>query len=296
VPYHGDLRVFLLTTGALIGFSANSLLTRAALGAGRIDPASFTAIRLITGALTLAVLARARTIHAGASIDPTSARGSWRSAIVLAAYAILFTLAYNRIGAAVGALVLFGSVQVTMIGAGLARGERPARIDWAGLALAVAGLLTLTLRGVESPDLAGTALMALAGAAWGTYSLAGRGSRDPLGVTAGNFVRAAPFGLLFLFAASTGRWHLSSSGIWLAAASGSIASGVGYTLWYAALPSLAAWRASVVQLIVPVLTALAAAALLHEALTTRLLIATTLVAGGVGLTSWPSMHAGKTGT
>ncbi len=284
------MRVFFLTVGALIGFSANSLLTRSALGAGRLDPASFTAVRLITGAVTLVLVARLRTAGVTPSRGPAAQNGSWPSAIALAGYAIFFTLAYARIGAAVGALVLFGSVQVTMIGAGLVQGERPARIDWAGLVLAIAGLLTFTLPGVMAPDLIGTGLMALAGVSWGAYSLAGRGSRDPLGVTAGNFLRAALFGLLFFVAAAPIGWHLTRSGIWLAAASGSIASGVGYTLWYAALPALAAWRAAVIQLVVPILTALCAAVMLDEALTFRLLAATTLVAAGVGLTIWPSKH------
>ena len=281
--------MFFLTAGALIGFSANSLLTRSALGAGRLDAASFTAIRLVTGAVTLAVLARVRA-RTETSRGSPSLDGSWRSAAALAGYAILFTLAYARIGAAVGALVLFGSVQVTMIGVGLVQGERPAHIDWAGFALAVAGLLTLTLPGAASPDLTGTGLMALAGASWGAYSLAGRGSRDPLRVTTGNFLRAGLFGVLFFLAAAPAGWHVTPGGIWLAAASGSIASGVGYTLWYAAVPALAAWRAAVVQLVVPVLTALCAAALLSEPLTLRLLAATALVAAGVGLTIWPSKH------
>jgi drug/metabolite transporter (DMT)-like permease len=290
ITYDDRLRVFFLTAGALIGFSANSLLTRSALGFGRLDPASFTAVRLATGALTLAILARLRAVGPNTSRGPFVQGGSWRSAVALAGYAIFFTLAYARIGAAVGAMVLFGSVQVTMIGVGLVQGERPSRIDWAGLALAVAGLLTFALRGATSPDLTGTGLMAVAGASWGAYSLAGRGSRDPLGVTAGNFLRAALFGTLFFLAAAPSGWHLTSGGLWLAAASGSIASGAGYTLWYAALPALGAWRAAVVQLIVPVFTALCAAVLLDEAITLRLAIAATLVAAGVGLTTWPSRH------
>jgi drug/metabolite transporter (DMT)-like permease len=276
------MRPFFLTSVALIGFAANSLLTRGALGADRLDAASFTSVRLLTGALTLAVLVRLRA-------RAPAERGSWRSAMALAGYAIAFTLAYRRIGASVGALVLFGSVQVTMIGTGLLRGERPARIDWAGVALALSGLLVFTIPGVNAPDVIGTALMAVAGACWGAYSLAGRGSRDPLGATAGNFARAALVGLAFA-AVSFASWHVTPGGLWLAAASGSLASGVGYTLWYAALPSLSAWRAGVVQLVVPVLTALSAAALLGESITSRLLIAAALVASGVVLTIAPGWH------
>jgi drug/metabolite transporter (DMT)-like permease len=276
------LRVFLLTTLALVGFAANSLLTRSALGAGRLDAASFTLVRLATGAVTLAILARLRS-------RASSESGSWSSAASLAGYAIFFTLAYARIGASVGALVLFGSVQVTMIGTGLARGERPARIDWAGLALACAGLLVFTLPGVSAPDPVGTGLMAIAGVCWGIYSLAGRASRDSLGATAGNFLRATMFGVLFAVGFISSR-HVTTTGLWLAAASGSLASGVGYTLWYAALPSLAAWRAAMVQLIVPVLTALSAAVLLNEPMTSRLLVATALIAAGDWLSIWPAWH------
>jgi len=276
------LRVFLLTAAALVGFAANSLLTRSALGAGRLDAASFTLIRLLTGAVTLALLGRLRS-------STRAETGSWSSAAFLGGYAILFTLAYTRIGAGVGALVLFGSVQTTMIGVGLARGERPARIDWLGLVLACAGLLVFTLPGVTAPDPFGTGLMVMAGACWGAYSLAGRSSRDPLGATAGNFLRGTLFGAIFAAAFFSSR-HVTGSGVYLAVASGSLASGVGYTLWYAALPSLAAWRAAMVQLVVPVLTALGAAVILHEAITPRLVAAAALIAGGVWLTIWPRVH------
>lgn len=279
------VRVWVLTAAAMVGFSANSLLTRSALGAGLIDPASFTTVRLVTGAITLYLLVRLRRPPAEIS------RGSWASAVALAGYAVLFTLAYTRIGAGVGALVLFGAVQLTMIGTGLVRGERPDRIDWLGLAIAFAGLVVLTLPGAAAPDVIGSILMATAGACWGVYSLAGRGNRDPLGATAGNFLRASAVGILFLAASSASNaLHATPAGLLLATASGSLASGVGYTLWYAALPSLAAWRAAIVQLTVPIATAIAATAILGEALSTRLVIAAALVAAGVWLTAWPSAH------
>ena len=278
------MRLFLLVAATLVGFSSNSLLTRGALDSGALDPASFTLIRLVTGALTLALLLRLRGRAA-------AGRESWASAIWLTVYAIAFTLSYVRIGAAVGALLLFGAVQVTMIGTGLVRGERPARIDWLGVALAAAGLVVLTLPGLSAPDVPGAALMLTAGACWGAYSLAGRAGTDPLGRTARNFTRASLLAVPFLVV-SLGDLTITSSGVWLAAASGSLASGVAYTLWYMALPSLAAWRAAVVQLIVPVLTALAAAALLGESITPRLLAATGLVAAGVWITVWPSRHGG----
>lgn len=271
------LRVFFLTTAALIGFSANSLLTRSALGPGWLDAGSFTAVRLISGAATLLLLSRLRP-------RAQSENGDWVSALALAGYAVLFTVAYTRIGAGVGALILFGSVQVTMIGTGLVRGERPRQIDWTGLGLAAAGLLVFTLPGVTAPDLLGSALMAEAGICWGAYSLLGRQRRDPLGATAGNFLRASLVGAIFL-AVWLRRLHVTPYGVLLAVASGSLASGVGYTFWYAALPSLAAWRAAILQLIVPVLTALAATALLHEPLSSRVIVSTVLIIGGVGLTT-----------
>ena len=273
------MRVFVLTTAALVGFSANSLLTRSALGAGLIDPSSFMVVRLLTGAATLWMLTRLR------SSSSRGDRGSWWPALALAGYAVCFTLAYTRIGAGVGALVLFGSVQVTMIGVGLIRGERPAKIDWVGLAVAFAGLIVLTRPGVTAPDERGSLLMAAAGAAWGIYSLAGRGSRDPLGATAGNFLRASVVAVIFgVFAAAQALPHATARGLLLATASGSLASGVGYTLWYAALPSLAPWRAAIVQLAVPVGTAVAASILLSEPLSIRLAISAALVAAGVGMT------------
>jgi drug/metabolite transporter (DMT)-like permease len=277
-----------LTAAALTGFAANSLLTRGALDAGAIDAASFTALRLLTGALTLLLIVWSRGSPSAVSRET----GSWRSALALAGYAVCFTVAYLRIGAGVGALVLFGAVQVTMIGTGLVRGERPARIDWLGVGLAVAGLLILTLPGATAPDPAGAALMALAGACWGVYSLAGRSSRDPLGSTAGNFVRATAFGALFvlLVAVTLASVHATTRGVAMAALSGSVASGVAYTIWYSVLPALASWRAAIVQLIVPVLTAVAASMMLGESITLRLGVAALLVAAGVGCTVWPAWH------
>jgi drug/metabolite transporter (DMT)-like permease len=276
------VRVLVLTVLALVCFAANSLLTRGAIGSGRLDAASFTAVRLFTGALMLALLARLRR-------RPAPERGAWFPAAALAGYAIFFTLAYRRIGAGVGALVLFGAVQVTMIGTGLVRGERPARIDWAGVALAVAGLFVFTVPGATAPDLLGTGSMAVAGVCWGIYSLLGRRTRDPLGATAGNFALAALAGLVFA-GASAGSIHLTASGLVLATLSGALASGVGYTLWYAALPSLTAWRAAIVQLVVPPLTALVAWPVLGERITLQLVTATLLVAAGVSLTIWPAWH------
>lgn len=276
------MRIVLLTAATLLCFASNSLLTRAALAADRLDWPAFTLIRLATGAAMLALLVRLGRV-------PGRSGGSWLGGAALAGYAVAFTLAYTRIGAAVGALLLFGAVQVTMIGAGLMKGERPARIDWAGVALAIAGLLILTVPGVTAPDAAGALLMIFGGVCWGVYSLAGRGSRSPLVDTSRNFLRATFLGVLAVGLLVTGDRY-TTSGVMLAATSGSIASGLGYTLWYSVLPALAAWRAAVVQLLVPVLTALLAAILLGETITSRLLIASALIACGVWLTVWPAKH------
>jgi drug/metabolite transporter (DMT)-like permease len=265
----------------LTGFAANSILTRGALAPHLIDAPSFTLIRLGSGALMLSLLVRLR---AG---GPPAAHGTWRSGAALAGYAVAFTVAYTRIGAGIGALILFGAVQVTMIGTGLVRGERPRRSDWAGVVVAAAGLVLLTAPGAAAPDLSGAVLMAVAGACWGVYSLIGRLGRNPLPTTAGNFWRASILGALALgFLASPS--SITATGALLATTSGALASGVAYTLWYAALPSLTAWRAALVQLSVPIMTALAATILLGEALTPRLLAATALVVFGVGLTIRPA--------
>src|SRR5229473_7406150 len=161
-------RTLLLTLLALIGFAANSLLCRRALGLGLIDPASFTSVRLLSGAAALALIL---ALRGGSPV----AGGSWVSALALFAYAAAFSFAYVRIGAAVGALLLFGAVQATMLGWGLFRGERPRAAEWAGLAVALTGLVALVARGLSAPDPIGAALMITAGVAWGVYSLRGRG-------------------------------------------------------------------------------------------------------------------------
>ena len=277
-PLHGvrlSGRVASLTALTLCFFAANSLLARAALGGGLADAAGFTAVRLGSGALGLAILlaVTGRGRPAG---------GSWGAAVALFAYAAAFSLAYVRIPAGPGALVLFASVQVTMIGWSVVRGARPSGRQWFGTAVAMVGLAGLTLPGASAPDPAGAALMVLAGVAWGAYSLLGRGAADPMAATAANFARSVVPALAFALA-FRGSLHLLPAGFGLASASGALASGVGYTLWYAVLPSLGATRAAVVQLSVPLLTPLAAAIVLSEPVTARLVIAGTTTLAGVGL-------------
>lgn len=266
--------VLLLTALALVAFAGNSLLCRAALGERTIDPASFTSVRVVSGAIVLALFVRAPA--------RTRAHGSWRGAAALFAYAIGFSFAYARIEAGVGALVLFGCVQLTMIGAGLVRGERLGRSELAGLVLACAGLAWLAVPGASAPDPLGALSMAFAGAAWGVYSLLGRRSGDALASTAGNFARAAPLALLASLA-TIAHTHMTPRGVALAVVSGALTSGIGYAVWYAALRSLSASRAAIAQLAVPVIAALGGVALLGETANERLLVAAALVLGGVAL-------------
>src|SRR5689334_21820401 len=273
----GPSRTVLCASLALCGFAANSLLCRAALRGEAIDAWSFTAVRLASGALVLGLLAR------------TWREGSWVSALALVAYAGLFSLAYLLIPAGVGALVLFSAVQATMIGGSLAAGRKPRAIEWCGIALALCGLGYLTLPGAGAPDARGLGLMACAGIAWGVYSLRGRSSTKPLGATSGNFARGA---LLVLPFAAFSSFHASGRGLALACASGALASGLGYSLWYAALPGMSATRAALVQLSVPLLTAVAAVVLLREQPNERLLVSGLAILGGIALAVlWPQRRS-----
>ena len=254
----------------------NSLLCRLALQQGGIDPASFASVRLVSGALLLAAIVRLR---AG---PPAAARTDWLAAAMLWLYVAGFSFAYLTLSAGTGALILFGAVQVTMFTAGLRSGERFTAAAWAGLMLAVAGLLYLVSPGLAAPPPLGAALMAIAGFAWGIYSLRGRGAGDPVAATAGNFLRAAPLALL-LSAAFASAFQATFSGVALAVASGALTSGLGYVVWYAALPGLSALRAASVQLSVPPLAALGGALLLAEAVSLRLLLASAAILGGIAL-------------
>jgi drug/metabolite transporter (DMT)-like permease len=269
--------IALLTTLAMVCFAGNSLLCRLALRGGAIDASSFTAVRLGSAALMMAVLVRLGS-------KARSDGGSWTSALALFGYAIAFSLAYIQIGAGLGALLLFGMVQLTMIGWGLVKGEHPGRSEWSGLALALIGLLLLTNPSVSGSPLGGMALMLLAGVGWGTYSLRGRRAADPLQTTASNFARTVPM-VLVLVAISflVERPHLSTPGVVAAVASGAITSGIGYAIWYRALSGLTALQAATVQLTVPVIAALGGVAFLGERITLRLLGAGALVLGGIAV-------------
>lgn len=275
--------IFLLTAFTLIAFAANSLLTRMALDGGFIDPLSFTALRLSSGALILIPIGWLANGRIAARSEFTAvANGTWGSAVALFVYAAAFSLAYVSLTTGTGALILFGAVQITMMSAALRSGERLGPVQWLGLLAAVAGLIYLTLPGLAAPDPLGALLMGAAGVSWGIYSLRGRGAASPEAMTAGNFLRAAPLALAASLAALSGA-HWETAGVLLALTSGAITSGLGYILWYKALGGLTTAQASVVQLLVPPLTALGGVAFLSELISLRLVVASVLVLGGVAL-------------
>jgi len=268
-------RIISLTSLAMIAFAGNSLLCRQALKHTAIDPASFTAIRLISGALVLWVIVRLR--HA-----TPAGKGSWPSAFALFVYAAGFSFAYVSLPAGSGALLLFGAVQATMIGYGVWAGERLQMLQTFGVVLAFGGLVGLLLPGLSAPPLFGALLMIGAGIAWGFYSLRGNGAGDPTRVTAGNFMRAVPItvvlSLLMIDFAS-----VDTTGFYYAVASGALASGLGYSIWYTVLPALKNTSAASVQLSVPVIAALGGIAFLGEPLTLRLILASVAILGGIAL-------------
>ena len=279
-----------LSVLAMAAFAANSLLCRVALREGHVDPASFGAIRIAAGALVLMLLAwlrRGRDGRDGAVRAPIlgSRSGDWRAPALLFAYVAGFSFAYLTLSAGTGALILFGAVQLTMFAAGFKAGERFGPAGWTGLALALAGLVLLVLPGVTAPSPLGAVLMALAGVAWGGYSLRGRGVPDPLVASAANFARALPLALLLpiVLAGFATRAHADMRGIVLAVVSGAITSGLGYVAWYAALRGLSSLRAAVIQLSVPVLAACGGALWLGEPFTARLALAVASILGGIGL-------------
>ncbi|GAC1334950.1 MAG: DMT family transporter [Collimonas sp.] len=271
-----SLQAIVLTAAAMLAFAANSLLCRLALQQRGIDPASFASIRLVSGAITLAVIVRFKTPR----LSP--GHTDWLAATMLFAYVAFFSFAYLTLPAGTGALILFGAVQLTMLIVGLRSGEMFGPGAWLGLALAVAGLVYLVSPGVAAPPLLGAALMAIAGVAWGVYSLRGRGVADPLAATAGNFARAVPLTLLLslLFVANA---YADAAGVALAIASGALTSGIGYVIWYAALSKLSAMRAATVQLSVPLIAAFGGVAFLSEAITPRLVAASVAILGGIAL-------------
>ena len=280
MPYS---RVFFLTSLAMIAFAGNSLLCRAALKHTGIDAASFTSIRLISGALMLWLVVRMRG-------GTTSGSGNWLSALALFVYAALLSYAYASLPTAMGALLLFGAVQATMIAHGIRAGERLLKLQMVGLVLAFAGLVGLLLPGLSAPPLSGSLLMLGSGVAWGVYSLRGKGAGDPTRVTAGNFLRAVPIAAV-LSVLMYDQTSLDSAGFWYAVASGALTSGIGYAIWYTALPALQATKAATVQLSVPVIAAAGGTVFLGEPLTLRLVLSSIAILGGIAMVILEKQHA-----
>lgn len=270
---NSSLRTIILTATAMIAFAANSLLCRMALGLDLVDPWSFTSIRIISGALTLGLIVAIRG-------KKKKIRANWPGVASLFCYMVFFSFAYLSLSAGTGALLLFGAVQLTMFAVAIRRGERFSWLSWTGLCAAFAGLVYLVAPGVTAPDPAGALLMATAGVAWGAYSLNGQKSGEPLLATMSNFLYCVPFTIVLsaLFISSA---EVSARGALIAAVSGALASGLGYTIWYAALRGLTAGRAATVQLSVPIIAALGGVLFLSEQITFRLVVASSMTIGGI---------------
>ncbi|HYR67432.1 MAG TPA: DMT family transporter [Reyranella sp.] len=270
------LRTALLTALAMLAFASNSLLCRIALRDTAIDAATFTAIRLASGALILVLILRSRGVR------PFTG-GSWPMAAMLSAYAAFFSFAYRDLTAATGAVLLFGAIQLTMMGYGLWTGERLGGLSLVGLTITLAGLVGLLLPGLAAPPPLAAVLMLSAGVAWGVYSLLGRGAGEPIAATGGNFLRSVPFAALLALSAA-GRETADLTGTLYAVLSGAVTSGLGYVLWYAALPALRPTSAATIQLSVPAIAAIGGVVLLAEPITMRLLLASVAILGGIALT------------
>lgn len=269
------LKTIVLTSLALIAFAANSVLCRLALGNEAIDAASFTIMRLLSGTIVLLLIV---TATRNSAADAT--KGSWGASFMLFLYAATFSYAYVSLDTGTGALILFGSVQITMILLSLISGARLHLTEWAGVAIAFTGFVYLILPGVTTPSTTGFALMTVSGIAWGIYTLKGRGSKNPLLDTAYNFLRTTPL-VIILAIIAMNTLNYSTGGIVLALLSGGITSGIGYTIWYIALGGLTSTQAAVLQLSVPLIAALGGVIFVSEAITFRLMISATLVLGGI---------------
>ena len=274
------MRIVILVSVAMLAFAANSVLARLALAEHDIDPLAYTGIRLAAGAAVLVTIALFRSARSKSLRQAMG--GSWSGAISLLLYAVTFSVAYVMAGAGPGALILFTSVQIGMLAWAIVKGDRPAALEWLGMGVAFAAFVYLVSPGLVAPPWQGTLLMVVAGLAWGAYSLIGRGSRAPVADSAGNFVRCAPAALL-LIAIGMASVRPTADGLAYAVASGALASGLGYIVWYGVLPSLSRTEAAFVQLTVPAIAAAGGIAIIGEPLTARLLIATGGIVGGIAL-------------
>jgi drug/metabolite transporter (DMT)-like permease len=270
------VRTAVFTTLALVAFAGNSLLCRMALGPSAIDAASFSTIRIISGAICLWLIT---VVTQRGSVWT---QGSWLSAVILFVYAIPFSYAYGLLTAGTGALILFGTVQVTMIGGALVEGERPHARQWIGLLVAIAGLVYLLFPGIASPSPIGAGLMTIAGIGWALYSIQGRGAVDPVAQNGGNFVRTLPL-LIIVSVLALRLQHVETRGAILAILSGAVTTGLGYAVWYSALRGLTATRAALVQLLVPVITVTGGVIFLREPISSRVVLSAAIVIGGIAL-------------
>ncbi len=277
IPQILPMRLFVLTSLTMIAFAANSVFGRLALADSAIDAASYSLIRLASGALMLCLLVAGPRFH-----RVPAQGGNWLSAFALFGYAAGFSFAYLALDTGIGALILFACVQATMIGWGIVTGNRPSPLEWLGLAVAFGAFVFLVSPGLEAPDPLGAILMAAAGIAWGIYSLRGRGASNPLADTAGNFLRATPIAFV-LSIAFAGSLQYTPFGVAMAVASGAVTSGLGYALWYRCLRELTPTRAAIVQLTVPVIATLGGVIFSAEPLTFRLVVCSALILGGVAL-------------
>ncbi|MBL8180275.1 MAG: DMT family transporter [Blastocatellia bacterium] len=279
------MKAITFTTFALVAFAFNSILCRLALRGDEADAAGFTAVRLVAGAVALCLIRYVVSARRDAltTVRASAIKGTWPSALFLFAYAVCFSFGYLNLTAATGALVLFGSVQMSMIAIAIGKGERPTAFEWCGLVVAVAGLVYLVFPGLDAPPLLSSLLMAAAGMAWAIYTYRGKGTTDAIADTTGNFVRTLPFAAI-LAAVFYPNLNLTPRGFVLALISGAITSGVGYAFWYAALKYHNSTRAAVLQLAVPVIAAVIAIVWLGEAMTVTFVVASAMILGGIGLT------------
>ena len=273
------MRIAALAMAAMTGFAANSVLARLALGTGEISAIGYTGVRLLSGAITLAAIVYVR--EQKTCRPRMRIHGSWRGAAALFGYALAFSVAYLILGATTGALILFASVQIGMLGWAFLNGDRPGLWEWLGFSVAFVALIVLVAPGLVAPPLLGTVLMVAAGLSWAAYSLIGRGSQAPLADTAGNFIRCLPIALVLVVAGNMAQ--ASATGLAYAVASGAVASGIGYAIWYAVLPSMTPTTAAYVQLTVPAIAAAGGVMLIGEQLTGRLLFSSFGILGGVTL-------------
>lgn len=279
-PGHILIKTILFTGFTLIAFAANSVLCRLALGEKTIDASSFTVIRLLSGAIVLLIILKMNRIKNSSPI-----KGNWFASLMLFLYAVTFSFAYITLDTGTGAIILFGSVQITMILLSLISGNRLLITEWIGVSIAFIGFIYLVSPGVTSPSIMGFSFMTVAGIAWGIYTLKGRDSLNPLMDTAYNFFRTIPFVMVLAVIAIQSTYY-TTEGILLAALSGGIASGIGYTIWYVALGGLSAIQAAVVQLLVPVIAALGGVIFLSEKITLRLTLSGIMILGGILMVVW----------